>query len=121
MSTTLTTTDIVADYLREQGRDDLADALMSENHATPRVVPMLNSSGKAVPNQNMIEQGFMLWFQSYDTIIARKNLATGEVVLDPEHGCSRTTARYRNIFLNADSAQVKAKIKDGTYKVANLN
>ena len=34
---------------------------------------------------------------------------------------SRTTSKYRNMFLNETTEETKRKIKDGTYKLANLN
>jgi hypothetical protein len=85
------------------------------------VTAMLNSNGNAVKNQFVIiEDDGSVVFQSYKTRIARI-AKDGTVVLDPEHDCSKTTARYRNLFLKQTSAQVWACIKDGTYKIEELN
>ena len=73
-------------------------------------------------------------FQSYDSIIAikeykpeRYSYAVPEehktnVTLDEYYwNYSRTTSKYRNMFLNETTEETKRKIKDGTYKLANLN
>ena len=86
-----------------------------------RVTAMLNSNGNAVKNQLVIiEDDGSVVFQSYKTRIARIK-KDGTVVLDPKHDCSKTTTRYRNLFLKQTSAQVNARIKDGTYKIEDLN
>ena len=73
-------------------------------------------------------------FQSYDSIIAikeykpeRYSYAVPEehktnVTLDEYYwNYSRTTSKYRNMFLNETTEETKRKIKEGIYKLANLN
>ena len=73
-------------------------------------------------------------FQSYNSIIAikdykpeRYSYAVPEehktnVTLDEYYwNYSRTTSKYRNMFLNETTEETKKKIKDGIYKLANLN
>ena len=73
-------------------------------------------------------------FQSYDSIIAikeykpeRYSYAVPEeyktnVTLDEYYwNYSRTTSKYRNDFLGENTDRTRQKIKDGTYKLTNLN
>lgn len=63
-------------------------------------------------------------FQSYNSIIAeviywpdRKDVTLDENYWD----YSVTTGKYRNKFLGEDKKETLKKIKDGTYKLADLN
>ena len=59
-------------------------------------------------------------FQSYDTIICA--IIDGNVYLDADNwDYSKTTGKYRNIFLREDINTTRKKIKDGTYKLMDLN
>ena len=61
-------------------------------------------------------------FQSYDSIIAIKEYMPLKITLDEYYwNYSRTTSKYRNIFLNETTEETKRKIKNGIYKLANLN
>jgi len=64
-------------------------------------------------------------FQSYNSIIAVKGWTKDgkrKVILDDYYwNYSRTTSKYRNMFLNELTDDTKRKIKDGTYKLTNLN
>ena len=63
-----------------------------------------------------------IYFQSYRTLIAVKDIITGEILLDQDAwNYSRTTGKYRNIFLNENTAETRKKIKSGEYKLVNLN
>ena len=87
-----------------------------------------NSTGKEVPNQFIItdDQG-NTYFQSYKTVIAKREPFTAEkrdrqVWLDEKMwDYSKTTGRYRNQFLGETKKETEAKIKNGTYILANLN
>jgi len=60
-------------------------------------------------------------FQSYDTIIAFM-VFNGDVYLDKDAwDYSVTTGKYRNKFLQEDKKTTQQKIKDGKYKLENLN
>ena len=78
-------------------------------------------SGQAIANQFRITlQNGIEVFQSYNSIICVK--ANGETYLDENRwNYSRTTSRYRNIFLNETTVETVKKIGLGTYAMADLN
>jgi len=58
---------------------------------------------------------------SYGKVIAR-NDGRGMYTLDPRwHNFSRTTTKYRNRFIGADSESVNEMIKRGRIKFEDLN
>jgi len=68
------------------------------------------------------------YFQSYETIIAKKSLwamNTGtedRIELDPKWTYSKTTSKYRRIFLDGETTkETQAKIDSGEYILTNLN
>jgi len=71
------------------------------------------------PNNCIIYTDNGNYCQSYSTIIV--HTSWGGTFLDPKHDCSSTTAKHRNKFLNMTSAEVKAKIKSGEFKIRRLN
>jgi len=82
-------------------------------------------TGKPVANQFIIAEkinsGELETFQSYKSIIAKK-FPSGEVILDSYYwNYSRTTSKYRNQFLRESTKETEQKIKDGIYKLVNLN
>ena len=85
----------------------------------PKVSNMQSPNGNDVPNQFIIDDGEKTIFQSYDSIIAIK--WRGKVYLDSYyHDYSRTTVKYRNIFLGANSGEVAERIESGEYTLADL-
>jgi len=78
-------------------------------------------SGRPVANQNIIHDDFgNTFFQSYQTIIAKKNF--DYITLDKNYwDYSVTTGKYRNQFLGECIADTRKKIKAGLYKLADLN
>ncbi len=92
-----------------------------------KIENMVSSSGNKVANQ-FILKGYIhngvegVAFQSYDSIIAFESYKDGSVVLDEKYwDYSKTTGKYRNIFLMETKAETEKKIKNGTYTLANLN
>ena len=85
-----------------------------ENMRSPR-------SNKEVANQFIITlQNGITVFQSYNSIISVK--ANGETYLDYDRwDFSRTTGKYRNIFLNENTKETRYKIKHGKYGLVHLN
>lgn len=86
------------------------------------------SSGKNVANQFIIRTNEGEYFQSYTSIIAfkpyPKDLAEVDdrIVLDEYFwNYSRTTSKYRNEFLGESTNDTKKKIKNGIYRLENLN
>lgn len=88
---------------------------------------MTSSRGNKVPNQFIIEDtdNAMIYFQSYNTIIAKRDLGDGtypEIYLDREKwDYSRTTGKYRNQFLGESKAETQKKIDSGEYILTDLN
>ena len=81
---------------------------------------MTSNNGNEIPNQFIIESEDGIFFQSYRSIIAKKQ--AGKITLDPVYwDYSTTTGKYRNLFLGEKKKDTERKIKDGTYTLANLN
>ena len=82
-------------------------------------------SGNPVANQYEIETDKYYIFQSYGSVIAKKERGfLGNVILDPYYwNYSRTTLKYLKQFLrvNLSSKEIEERIKNGTYKTRNLN
>jgi hypothetical protein len=89
---------------------------------TPRVESMDSpKTGRPVANQFVIRTSEGEYFQSYRTIIAFRSY-DGRISLDTDSwDYSRTTGKYRNIFLRENTAETKKKIKSGEYLLMNLN
>ena len=61
------------------------------------------------------------FFQSYNTIIAKKD-KHGFIFLDADKwDYSKTTSRYRNLFIGLNTADTKKAIKEGKITLINLN
>ena len=87
-----------------------------------KVSNMTSSNGNEVPNQLIIRTDTDVYFQSYDTIIARKCFNSGKVFLDKNKwDYSNTTGKYRNQFLGEGIEETRKKIKSGEYKLVDLN
>jgi len=68
--------------------------------------------GNPVPNHFTIEHNGIIYFQSYDVIVAC--IRRGITYLDRKYwDYSPTTARYRNEFLRLKNDEVKAKVASG--------
>jgi len=73
-----------------------------------------------VPEQYVIDHEKSIYFQSFNSIIAAK--IKGKIFLDAEKwNYSKTTGKYRNLFLNEDIKTTREKIASGEYKLINLN
>lgn len=86
-----------------------------------KVQNIINSMGRAIPNQFIItDDNGAVFFQSYDSIIIKKS--KGKIYLDERYwDYSRTTKKYRNIFLGENKKTTEKKIKSGEYILTNLN
>lgn len=83
---------------------------------------MVSPNGNKTANQFEVrdDQG-NIYFQSYDTIIAKVD-NQGKTTLDAKMwDYSTTTGKYRNQFLGESKAETLKKIKSGEYKLADLN
>lgn len=71
-------------------------------------------------NQYIIEHRGVTYFQSYNVIVAKK--AKGKTILDKDYyDYSRTTIKYRNMFLGMLAASVNKAIKEGKITLGKLN
>ena len=87
-----------------------------------RVYNITNSNGNKVANQFIIDDKNKETFQSYNSIIAVRNKKTDKITLDSYYwDYSVTTGKYRNQFLGEGIAETRKKIKEGIYKLRNLN
>ncbi|DBA34969.1 TPA_asm: hypothetical protein vir526_00004 [Caudoviricetes sp. vir526] len=84
---------------------------------------MTNRNGNKVPNQFIIiDDDENILFQSYNTIIAKIDGKNGKIFLDANYwDYSKTTGKYRNIFLNESKKETEKKIKSGEYELVDLN
>ena len=86
-----------------------------------KVSNMYSTNGNLVPNQFKIYTSEGSYFQSYRTVIAFID-NNGKVFLDEYYwDYSRTTSKYRNLFLNKNTQEIKQLINEGEYKLKNLN
>jgi DUF4097 and DUF4098 domain-containing protein YvlB len=86
-----------------------------------KVYNMTSSNGNKIANQFEIENDDgSITFQSYNSVIAKKH--KGKITLDSTYwDYSRTTGKYRNMFLNETVNETRQKIASGEYTLANLN
>ena len=85
-----------------------------------KVQNMESNRGNTIANQFIISGNGETVFQSYNSIIAKKT-ANG-IILDSHYwDYSKTTGKYQNQFLNEDKKETERKIREGIYKLENLN
>lgn len=79
-----------------------------------------NKGNKAINQFEVKDNKGTRFFQSYNSVIVK--IENGQVFLDSVYwNYSRTTTKHRNIFLNETTKQTQEKIKNGIYKLVNLN
>lgn len=93
-----------------------------------KVSNMTNERGNKVANQFIIiqntEKGVIKFFQSYNSIIVKivAERDNFKIILDDYYwNCSRTTSKYRSLFLGETTKETQKKINDGIYILENLN
>lgn len=85
-----------------------------------RVRNMESPNGNFAANQFIIEMDGKRIFQSYNSVIAV--IEYGRVTLDKYYwDYSRTTGKYRNIFLGEGIEETRRKIHEGIYQLDDLN
>jgi hypothetical protein len=83
-----------------------------------------SNRGNKIANQFEIRDNDTVYFQSYNSIIVKKHYTDfgTKIYLDQKYwNYSNTTGKYRNIFLGETIKDTKAKIKNGTYILTDLN
>ena len=95
-----------------------------------KVSQILNSKGVPVRNQFILSGNGKSVFQSYDSIICEREdyapyddtCGRPSIKLDPVYwNYSRTTSKYRALFLGESTKETQAKIDTGIYQLVNLN
>lgn len=99
-----------------------------------KVENMTSRNGNKIANQFIIKEeenemsgNAVEYFQSYDTIIAKRDkfragVEKRQVWLDSKYwDYSTTTGKYRNMFLGETKKETEAKIQSGEYILTNLN
>ena len=87
-----------------------------------KVENMTSNKGNKIANQFIIYDDDKVYFQSYGSTIALKVDNECFTYLDEKFwNYSRTTSKYRNIFLNMTSKDVESGIKGGSILLINLN
>ena len=94
-----------------------------------KAVNMRNNQNNHVLNQFIIETiekngNITDYFQSYDTIIVKRKYINRDFVITLDErfwDYSRTTGKYRNLFLNETKKETLAKLKSNEYKLMDLN
>lgn len=93
-----------------------------------RVENMVSSRGNTIPNQFIIDdnENMITYFQSYKSIIVKQPMdsfrGTRKTELDQRYwNYSKTTSKYRALFLGESTKETQAKIDSGEYVLTNLN
>jgi len=89
-----------------------------------KVNNMTSQKGNLVPNQFIVHTPEATFFQSYNSLIVKTTFEDGErvVYLDEYYwNYSRTTAKYRSLFLGENTGETRKKIEQGIYKLTDLN
>ena len=89
-----------------------------------KIQNMTSSKGNKVANQFIIFDSESTYFQSYKSIIVKTTFEDDErvVYLDENYwDYSKTTSKYRNMFLGETTKETQKKIDSGEYKLADLN
>jgi hypothetical protein len=87
-----------------------------------KVSNMKSLKGNTIANQFDIDAGDCTYFQSYNKIIAKYDNNNMKTYLDINAwDYSRTTAKYRNMWLGETTKEIKDKINSGEYILTDLN
>lgn len=89
-----------------------------------KVESMTSPNGNQVANQFIIYSPDCTLFQSYESVIVKTTFEDGKrvVYLDEYYwNYSKTTSKYRNLFLGETTKETQKKIDEGVYKLVNLN
>lgn len=85
-----------------------------------KVTNLTSNKGNKIANQFQVQTENAVYFQSYNSMIVK--IEDGQTYLDSTFwDYSKTTGKYRNIFLGEDKKETEKKIKAGIYILTNLN
>lgn len=87
-----------------------------------KVTNLESSKGNTIANQFEIISPDGKYFQSYKSMIVFIPNGGGKIQLDRTYwDYSKTTGKYRNIFLGEDKKATERKIAAGEYLLTDLN
>jgi len=89
-----------------------------------KVENMVSNKGNSIPNQFIIHdnENECSYFQSYNSMIVKKYYDIEKIYLDIKFwNYSKTTSKYRNMFLDMKTQEIKKGIKEGSIILTNLN
>jgi len=87
-----------------------------------KVQNLESNNGNTIANQFEIIAPEGRYFQSYKSIIVFIPNNGGKIQIDSTYwDYSKTTGKYRNMFLGEDKKETKRKIDAGIYELTNLN
>lgn len=87
-----------------------------------KVQNLESNRGNTIANQFEITAPEGRYFQSYRSVIAFIPAGNGKIQLDKRYwDYSKTTGKYRNIFLGEDKKETEKKIATGEYELCDLN
>lgn len=87
-----------------------------------KVKNMISDKGNDIANQFIITTNKGRYFQSYDSVIAFIPFGDKPTQLDKHYwDYSKTTGKYRNLFLRERKPETEQKIADKIYKLTDLN
>jgi hypothetical protein len=96
---------------------------MAEITITRRYSMLNSATRKPVANHQILVDNTTgcIYLQSYDSIVCMFDSANRVFLNRDIHNCSRTTTKYRNMFLNRTTKQIDEQIANGTIKVIDFN
>jgi len=87
-----------------------------------KVRNMVSDKGNDIANQFIITTDKGRYFQSYHSVIAFIPFGDKPTQLDKNYwDYSKTTGKYRNLFLRERKPETEQKISDKIYKLTDLN
>jgi len=92
------------------------------NTTKMKVENLESKNGNKIANQFEITSPDGRYFQSYNSMIVYVPNDVSPIQLDERFwDYSKTTSKYRNIFLGEDKKTTEKKIQEGKYILTNLN
>ena len=72
-------------------------------------------NGRAVPNHFIIRDEYEEYFTSYDSVVVMKS-ANGIITLGPDWDYSKTTSKYRSLYLGESTKETRRKLDAKIYR-----
>lgn len=103
----------------------IGPALWDTTKMTPNKInaqEIKDRKGRPIAGQVIITTPDAIYYQSYNRTIARIDTAAGTVSIDHDPDTISATAwKYLARLLRADESQIRERLKDGKYKIEDLN